>query len=173
MICRMPFRGFCGSAPPPSDYRPLIINNLRQVCCKTTIKGMPPDRRSVPFFCLHTFGINHLKKSSTNFLTKEMQKATKLRVLALSLAMALGMLLPTTTLAQGNDNMLRFEDEYGGSRSGFASDWPLFNQSFGSGGYNLNNQTFGQAPAPLGSGLIIMLAAGGAYMLKKRKKRIN
>lgn len=99
-----------------------------------------------------------------------MQKATKLRALALSLAMALGMLLPTTTLAQGNDNMLRFEDEYGGSRGGFASGWPLFNQSFGSGGYNLNNQTFGQDPAPLGSGLIIMLAAGGAYMLKKRKK---
>lgn len=50
----------------------------------------------------------------------------------------------------------------------------LYNQLFGSdvlGGYELYNQTFGQEneEAPLGSGLLIMTAAGAGYALKKRK----
>ena len=50
----------------------------------------------------------------------------------------------------------------------------LYNQLFGSdviGGYELYNQTFGQdnEEAPLGSGLLILTAAGAGYALKKRK----
>ena len=57
------------------------------------------------------------------------------------------------------------EDEYG---------YNLFNQQFGSddeGGYELYNQTFGQdnEEAPLGSGLLVLTAAGALYTLKKRK----
>ena len=74
--------------------------------------------------------------------------------------------------AQRNDNLLQFDDNDVG-RNGFASNWALYNSSFGSGGYNLNNQTFGQEAVPLGSGLIVMLAAGGAYALVRRKRWLS
>jgi len=86
------------------------------------------------------------------------------------MAMALGMLLPTTTTAQ-SDGFFRDAGEYS-NRDGNGA-YSLNNQTFGSdvnGGYNLNNQTFGQEAAPLGSGLIVMLAAGGTYALVRRKR---
>ena len=49
----------------------------------------------------------------------------------------------------------------------------LFNQQFGDeeGGFNLVNQTFGQeeVDVPLGSGLLVLLAASVGYALGKRK----
>ena len=49
----------------------------------------------------------------------------------------------------------------------------LFNQQFGdeNGGFNLYNQTFGQEEneVPLGSGLLVLLAASVGYALGKRK----
>ena len=58
----------------------------------------------------------------------------------------------------------------------------LFNQQFGTdeeGGFELQNQTFGQDDegetddAPLGSGLLILTAAGAGYALRKRKNNDN
>lgn len=98
-----------------------------------------------------------------------MKKKTRLRVYALSLSMALGMLLPSVGHAQ-SDGFFRDGGDYA-NRDGGA--YSLDNQQFGSdanGGYNLNNQTFGQDPAPLGSGLIIMLAAGAGYAVMRRKR---
>jgi len=99
-----------------------------------------------------------------------MKRTTKRKALVLSMAMALGMLLPTTTTAQ-SDGFFRDAGEYS-NRDGNGA-YSLNNQTFGSdvnGGYNLNNQTFGQEAAPLGSGLIVMLAAGGTYALVRRKR---
>lgn len=102
-----------------------------------------------------------------------MKRTTKLKALVLSLAMALGMLSPATVLAQGgNDNLLQFDNNDVG-RSGFATNWALYNSSFGEGGYNLNNQTFGQDPAPLGSGLLILTAVGAGYAAVRRKRHFD
>ena len=64
----------------------------------------------------------------------------------------------------------------GGSSSGYS----IFVEQFGgengggTGGYNIGTEQFGNDPAPLGSGLFIMAAAGAAYAFsKKRKKQEN
>jgi len=102
-----------------------------------------------------------------------MKKSTKLKVFVLSLAMALGMLSPATVLAQsGNDNLLQFDNNDVG-RDGFATNWALYNSSFGNGGFNLNNQTFGSEPAPLGSGLLILTAVGAGYAAVRRKRHFD
>ena len=99
-----------------------------------------------------------------------MKRTTKLKVFVLSLAMTLEILSPATVRAQGgNDNLLQFDNNDVG-RSGFATNWALYNSSFGEGGYNLNNQTFGQDPAPLGSGLLILTAIGAGYAAVRRKR---
>ena len=55
-----------------------------------------------------------------------------------------------------------FVEQFGGENGG------------GTGGYNIGNEQFGNDPAPLGSGLFIMAAAGAAYAFsKKRKKQEN
>ena len=66
----------------------------------------------------------------------------------------------------------------GGSGSG--SGYSIFVEQFGgengggTGGYNIGTEQFGNDPAPLGSGLFIMAAAGAAYAFsKKRKKQEN
>ena len=100
-----------------------------------------------------------------------MKKINNLKVLVLSLAMALCMLSPTTTTAQ-SDGFFRDAGEYS-NRDGAYS---LNNQTFGSdvnGGYNLNNQTFGQDPAPLGSGLLILTAVGAGYAAVRRKRHFD
>lgn len=76
--------------------------------------------------------------------------------MVLSMAMASLLLLPTKTNAQ-NDTFFRCEEDAYSNRSE-------------GGGYNLDNQTFGQDLAPLGSGIMVMLAAGGAYALIRRKR---
>ncbi len=52
---------------------------------------------------------------------------------------------------------------------GATGGYNLNNQNFGSNGYELHNQTFGQETTPLGGGLLILVAAGAGYALKKRK----
>ena len=108
-----------------------------------------------------------------------------LKAIVLSMVLAAGMLLPAGASAQeesrrgglfglfgifdsddpDNGMMGRGETEEGG--------YILFNQQFGTdanGGYDLHNQTFGQPDdAPLGSGWLILVAAGAGYALKKRK----
>lgn len=84
-----------------------------------------------------------------------MEKTTKLRVLALSLAMAFGMLLPNAAFAQ-SDDFFRSEDNFNGNR--FAADWAIINNGIG------------QSEAPLGSGLLILSAVGAGYAVARRKR---
>ena len=111
----------------------------------------------------------------------------KPKVIVLSLLLIVGMLLPVGASAQqrylygglfGYNTWFTNaeEQEYGLFRYAVEEDgyYNLFNQQFGSdeqGGYELYNQTFGQdyEEAPLGSGLLILVAAGAGYALKKSK----
>ncbi len=102
----------------------------------------------------------------------------KKKTLLLSLAMAALMLLPLTINAQYKEHQFGLQEwgqtsllgrQDGGNRSGGSSEnYDLHNQQFGSG-YDLYNQTFGQQSAPVGSGLLILAAAGAGYALRKRK----
>lgn len=86
-----------------------------------------------------------------------MEIITQLKALSLTLAMALGMLLPATMYAQGgNDNMFQVENAFSGNRD-IATTWVLINNGIG------------QSEAPLGSGLLILGAAGAGYVLAKRR----
>ena len=93
-----------------------------------------------------------------------MKKTTRLRAIVLSLAMAWGMLLPAASHAQ-SDGFFRDGGDYANRDGG--GGYNLNNEGFGNSNFNLQNQTF---EAPLGSGLIVMLAAGGAYALVRRKR---
>lgn len=106
------------------------------------------------------------------------ENSKKRKALALSLALAAMLSAPVAASAQGGDRGLlgrgqeAAEDGHSrGMLNGSSGGYSLFNQQFGSdqnGGYELHNQTFGQ-DAPLGSGLLILAAAGAGYALKKRK----
>jgi len=107
-----------------------------------------------------------------------MKKTQFLKAFALSLATAFVMLLPTSMNAQNDGFFLNNEDIYASRNSiGFN----IFVGQFGGdggqagGNYGIGIGTFGQdPPAPLGSGLFIMAAAGAAYAFsKKRKKQEN
>ncbi len=98
-----------------------------------------------------------------------MKKKPRTKALLLFMAMALVMLLPTVTHSQNDGFFCDMDYIY---RDGGGA-YSIGTQQFGSnayGDYNIGTQIFGQNPAPLGCGLIIMLAAGGAYALKKNKK---
>lgn len=110
-----------------------------------------------------------------------MMKKNSMKARMLSLAVAI-MLLPVTVLAQSN--------EFGNQTFGASEGGRLGNQTFGaSGGGNFGNQIFGSAEnenignqtfglqteeSPLGSGLLILVAAASGYALsKKRNKKQN
>ncbi len=108
-----------------------------------------------------------------------MKKTQFLKAFALSLATAFVMLLPTTMNAQKSDGFFLNNEDIYASRNN--SGYNIFVGQFGGNGgqaggnYGINIGTFGQdPPAPLGSGLFIMAAAGAAYAFsKKRKKQEN
>ena len=96
-----------------------------------------------------------------------MKKTTTLKALALSAIMILGLALPM--MAQ-SDGFFRTADDYTNRAE---SSWYLINQTFGedpgsivNGG--INTQQFGSTP--LGSGLLIMVAAGAGYVVVRRKR---
>ena len=109
----------------------------------------------------------------------------KRKAIVLSLVLAAGMLLPAGASTQnharqgglfGHFGLFNSEEpEVGMLGRGETEEggYILFNQQFGTeenGGYELNNQTFGQPDdVPLGSGWLILVAAGAGYALKKRK----
>lgn len=95
-------------------------------------------------------------------------KKRKLKVLLLSLMMAIGLMLPSTGHAQNDQFFKNGEDLYNNRAEAGGN---ITNQTFGSNGYNLTNQTFGQDPAPLGSGLLIMMMAGLGYAIVKKQER--
>lgn len=99
----------------------------------------------------------------------------KKKSLLLTLVLSVGLLLPIGASAQTGsgvfyrgDNAESADNPSMMNRSGIGG-YNLNNQNFGSGGYELHNQTFGQETTPLGSGLLILVAAGAGYALKKRK----
>ena len=105
-----------------------------------------------------------------------MDNNRKRKVLALSLGLALGAMMPKLAQAQKfSGGMMGYgSDVEQQSREGMFFDiregYDLFNQHFGSDaneGYLLYNQTFGQE-APLGSGLFILTAMVAGYALRKR-----
>jgi len=97
----------------------------------------------------------------------------KLKMMALSAVLAAGMLLPTAMSAQGLFNSsFGHSGGSGVSNSGFGQSGSgsneVTNESFGTNSGGVKNQTFGKAP--LGSGILIMLAAGAGYAVIKRKR---
>ena len=114
-------------------------------------------------------------------------KTTKsLKTVAFALGLA-AMMVPATTLnAQGRPGGLfgtnaPTEGSAGplmGDRSGSNTSFNIGTGQFGGdggqagGNYGISIGTIGQEPpAPLGSGLFIMAAAGAAYAFKKRKNK--
>ena len=100
----------------------------------------------------------------------------KLKIIVVSLGLGVIMLTTTSVQAQMIDLLDEYYEELEqrnnqsilnrrGSNSG---SYNLHNQQFSDdeGGYNLYNQFF---EVPLGSGLLILTAAGAGYALKKRK----
>ena len=105
------------------------------------------------FFCLHRVG--KIKEILNDLLTFiKMKKKTLMRAIVLSLTMVL-MLLSAAVHAQ-SDDFFRNDGDYT-NRSNEVE-------------YNITNQTFGQEPAPLGSGLLILTAIGAGYAAMRRKR---
>ena len=93
-------------------------------------------------------------------------KMTK-KVLALSLAMLAA--LPIGALAQEGMFQRGMSDESYYGFGGSTDESGLFgNRNVQTSG-TINNQTFGQS-VPLGSGVILLLAAGAGYAILKRKE---
>ena len=108
-------------------------------------------------------------------------KKKNLKALVLSMGLVLGMVTPVIAQAQWGGGVLGYgRDAEQISRGGLFGNpdeiggYFLYNQQFGdeNGGYNLSNQTFGQE-VPLGSGLLILMTAAAGYVLKKRKNNDN
>jgi len=102
----------------------------------------------------------------------------KLKMMALSAVLAAGMLLPTDATAQFSKNENFFKSDGGYFRSGSTSGsisneayWhyssDIINEAYGSSYGGISNESYG---APLGSGLLIMLAAGAGYIAIKRRR---
>jgi hypothetical protein len=90
------------------------------------------------------------------------QKTTKL-----VLALAVALVLPVVTSAQGLfRHGIADEDYYG--FGGTEKQISMFNRSVIEPNGIIDNQTFGQSP--IGSGIIILLAAGAGYATLKRRK---
>lgn len=111
-----------------------------------------------------------------------MNNDRKLKVLVLSVGLVFGVMTPVIAQTQLGGGLFGYGRETEQrSREGLLylivdqGGYFVYNQQFGddeNGGFNLNNQTFGQE-APLGSGLLILTAAAAGYALRKRKNNRN
>lgn len=96
-------------------------------------------------------------------------RKTKMKSVVFAVAMSVGLLSSMTTLAQ-SDGFFRGGGDYM-NRDGSGPSGDIVNQVFGdNGGNTVTNQSFGEE-APLGSGLLIMIAAGAGYTVLKRKRK--
>ena len=89
-----------------------------------------------------------------------------IKLLLVSGIIALGMILPTATFAQGqSDSWFKETDNGSGNRS------VSVELSIGGGGEGsgLTNQGYGE-PAPLGGGLLLLMSLGAGYAVMKRNK---
>lgn len=87
-----------------------------------------------------------------------MKKQRTMKALMLSMAMAVGMLLPATMNAQHTDGFFRSNGDNYENRDG------------GNSGLNLQDPQNQDPTVPVGSGLLIMVAAGLGYTLLKKKE---
>lgn len=104
-----------------------------------------------------------------------------LKVFVLSLGLAAGLLLPVSATAQkegggifGYGNGSNAETQYDGVFGVRSLDggYSISTEQFGAitpEGFVIGTEQFGQN-TPLGSGLLIMAAAGAVYAFRKRKK---
>ena len=93
-----------------------------------------------------------------------------MKVIALVAAAAMALSLSTNASAQGLFNSSFGHSGSGGvgnSSFGQSGNTDVNNNSFGQSDGNVNNQNFGKAP--LGSGILIMVAAGVGYAVIRRK----
>ena len=101
-----------------------------------------------------------------------MTKKNSLKAIVLSLGLAAGMMLPASASAQGvfGDMLDNYyaEKEAQSSQGGGALLRGSGDRS-GEIGINATNQGIGE-PAPLGSGLVILLGAGLGYVALKKKE---
>ena len=81
----------------------------------------------------------------------------------------LALLLPLTAAAQQDGSGGLFGR--GNLRDGTEAQCGILNQGFGGTQGGVTNQTFGETP--LGSGLLVMLAASAGYATIKSKKKKN
>lgn len=88
-----------------------------------------------------------------------MKKQTKLKAFVLSMAMAVAMSLPMTVNAQ--DFFIRGGGDNYDNRDEI---------SLGGNGMSLGDNPTQENPTPLGSGLLIMVAAGAGYVALKKKE---
>lgn len=89
-----------------------------------------------------------------------MRKQTKLKAVVLSVMMLVGMLLPVSACAQ-KDGFIRDEDHYSNfNRDSEGMEWD-------GGGMTPQDPT---QEAPLGGGLMLLVAAGAGYAALKRKE---
>ena len=103
-------------------------------------------------------------------------KKEKLKAKAIVLSLVLAALLPATTVsAQGVfgdmlDNYYE-EQEHGGmlGKGGVSGSYSEYGRD-GEGGLTLGGMTQDDPTSPLGSGLIILAAAGAGYALLKKKE---
>ena len=95
----------------------------------------------------------------------------KLKMMALSAMMAAGMLLPMSATAQFDRGDGFFRSESPQNRGGFSSS--TSNEFFnieGNPNQSGSTEPFNFTDVPLGSGLLIMLAAGMGYAVIRRRK---
>ena len=91
-----------------------------------------------------------------------MRKTTKLKALALMMILAIGALMPFTANAQTVDGFFRGGDDNGETRGDMQ-----INSNTGSG---MSNYGIGENDTPLGSGLLVMVAAGAGYAIARRRR---
>ncbi len=92
-----------------------------------------------------------------------------IRVLALSLAMAVVLLLPSKTNAQSDGFFRDTGGDYSNRDAGTMGGNEFFGM-VGYIGYGSSNETFNTTDAPLGSGLLLLTALGAGHaVLRKRK----
>lgn len=94
------------------------------------------------------------------------RKKNSLKALALSLGLA-ALMAPATTLnGQSRPGSLFGSDP----QTNDNSPKGLMNQNRSGVSFGLSNGNFGEQPAPLGSGLVLLIGAGLGYVALKKKE---
>ena len=102
----------------------------------------------------------------------------KRKAIMLSVAMAVLLAMPTMMSAQIDKEGSFFGSKTSENSGGLMNQrgsggFIVSTQEFGSGltgGFEVSTQQFGQDSAPVGSGLLVLLAAGAGYALVRRKQ---